>query len=290
MSELFLENNKLELNDFSEADVLHDIWTFLCRAFKSKETNASLRERASGDVALARNEHRGLGAREKRPRKAIGAKLGIVFKIGYNEHGSCEVGKDDVTVADDKYLDNSLIKLPKTLRDMMALLVQKNIRKINTLLTVGFLVMDVMSTIDDPNIVLETLVNHSSYMKNKPLEKQPTENKKSTTSKPVKVASKRTNADYSINQRTTFIDRTVIILTRLKETFFLHSKVKELGFSEAGKDTVLPIDEKYLNDGLLKLLKTLRDIFTVFVETNPSRISQLVSVGFLVMGKEKIKW
>ncbi|GAA5816088.1 hypothetical protein MFLAVUS_009610 [Mucor flavus] len=38
---------------------------------------------------------------------------------------------------------------------------------------------DVMSTIDDPN--LETL--------------------------PAKVASKRTNADYSINQRTTFIDR-----------------------------------------------------------------------------------
>jgi hypothetical protein len=54
---------------------------------------------------------------------------------------------------------------------------------------------DVMSTIDDPNIVLETLVNHS-YMKNKPLEKQPTGNKKSTTSKPVEVASKRTNIDY----------------------------------------------------------------------------------------------
>ena len=68
---------------------------------------------------------------------------------------------------------------------------------------------DVMSTIDDPNIVLETLVDHSSYMKNKPLEKQPTENKKSTTSKPVKVASKRTNADYGINQRTTFIDRMI---------------------------------------------------------------------------------
>ncbi|KAG1140088.1 hypothetical protein G6F37_011249 [Rhizopus arrhizus] len=68
---------------------------------------------------------------------------------------------------------------------------------------------DVMSTIDDPNIVLETLVNHSSYMKNKPLEKQPTENKKSTTSKPVKFASKRTNAAYSINRRTTTIDRMI---------------------------------------------------------------------------------
>ncbi|KAI9487107.1 MAG: hypothetical protein EXX96DRAFT_535296 [Benjaminiella poitrasii] len=47
---------------------------------------------------------------------------------------------------------------------------------------------DVMSTIDDPNIVLETL---------------------STTSKPVKVVSKRANTDYSINQRTTFIDRLI---------------------------------------------------------------------------------
>ncbi|ORE07192.1 hypothetical protein BCV72DRAFT_304819 [Rhizopus microsporus var. microsporus] len=57
-----------------------------------------------------------------------------------------------------------------------------------------------MSTINDSNIAFETLVNHSSYMKNKPLEKQPTENKKSTTLKPVKIASKRTNADYSITE------------------------------------------------------------------------------------------
>lgn len=55
---------------------------------------------------------------------------------------------------------------------------------------------DVMSTLDDLNIVLETLVNHSSYMKNKSLEKQSSGNKKSTTSKPVKVTSKRTNEDY----------------------------------------------------------------------------------------------
>lgn len=141
MSELFLDNNELELNDFSEADLLHDVWPFLYRAFKNKEVRASLGERTSGAVALARNEHRGLEAREKRSRKAIGAKLDIVFKIGYNEHGSCEVGKDDVTVADDKYLDDDLIKLPKTLRDMLVLLVQKNPRKINNLLTVGFLVM-----------------------------------------------------------------------------------------------------------------------------------------------------
>jgi hypothetical protein len=141
MSELFLENNKLELNDFSEADLLHDAWPFIYRAFKNKEAKASLGERASGAVALAKNEHRGLEAREKRPRKAIGAKFDIVFRIGCNKHGPYEVGKDDVTVADDKYIDDGLMKLPKTLRDMMVLLVQKSSTKINDLKAVGFLVM-----------------------------------------------------------------------------------------------------------------------------------------------------
>ncbi|KAI7864966.1 hypothetical protein BDF14DRAFT_1931718 [Spinellus fusiger] len=141
MSELFLYNNRLELDDSSEADLLHDVWPFLYRAFKDNEAKAMPGERASGAVALARNEDRGLETRDKRSRKAIGAKLDILFKVCYNEHGLCEVGKDDVTVADDKYLDDGLTKLPKTLRDMMSLLVQKNPRKINSLLTVGFLVM-----------------------------------------------------------------------------------------------------------------------------------------------------
>lgn len=65
---------------------------------------------------------------------------------------------------------------------------------------------DAVSTIDIPNIVLEILVSHSFYMKNISLQKQPLENKKSNTSKPVKISSKRTNSDNGINQRTTFID------------------------------------------------------------------------------------
>lgn len=129
MSELFLENDVLMLNDFSEADLLHGVWPFLYRAFKPSEAKASLGERVSGAVALARNEHRGLEAREKRTRKAIGAKLDIIFKIGFEEHGFCEVGKDNVTVDDDKYLNDGLMKLPKTLRDMMALLIQKILKE-----------------------------------------------------------------------------------------------------------------------------------------------------------------
>jgi hypothetical protein len=162
MSELFLENNVLELNDFSDADLLHDVWPFLYRAFKNKETKVSLGKRASGAVALARNEHRGLEAREKRPRKAIGAKLDIVFKIGYDEHGSCEVGKDDVTVADDKYLNDGLIKLPKTLRDM-TLLVQKNPKKINSLLTVGFLAMDKLNILHKGKCTFSNSLLRSMY-------------------------------------------------------------------------------------------------------------------------------
>ncbi|CEG67064.1 hypothetical protein RMATCC62417_03539 [Rhizopus microsporus] len=47
------------------------------------------------------------------------------------------------------------------------------------------------------------------YNENSQLTYDPMEDVMSTTSKPVKVASKRTNADHSINQRTTFIDRMI---------------------------------------------------------------------------------
>lgn len=98
MSELFLYNDRLELDDSSEADLLHNVWPFLYRAFQDNKAKALLGERVSGAVALARNEDRRLEARDKRSRKAIGAKLDILFKVCYNEHGLCEVGKDDVTV------------------------------------------------------------------------------------------------------------------------------------------------------------------------------------------------
>ncbi|KAG1471356.1 hypothetical protein G6F56_002169 [Rhizopus delemar] len=91
------------------------------------------------------------------------------------------------------------------------------------------LMEDIMSTIDDPNIVFETLVEHSSYMKNKPLEKQPTESKKPTTSKSVKFVSKRTNADYSISRRTTTIDRMIELPLRQRRAAMIE---RELGVEE----------------------------------------------------------
>ncbi|GAA5814233.1 hypothetical protein MFLAVUS_007727 [Mucor flavus] len=71
------------------------------------------------------------------------AEVDILFKVGGNEYGVCKAGKYDVTIVDDEYIDDGLFKLPKTLRDMLSILVQKNPNKVNNLYTIGFLAMDV---------------------------------------------------------------------------------------------------------------------------------------------------
>jgi hypothetical protein len=81
-------------------------------------------KKSSVSVSLAKNDCRNLELDERRLRKATGAKLDILFKHGYDEFGFCEVGGDQVTEADDKYLDDGRIKLPKTLRDMFSSLVK----------------------------------------------------------------------------------------------------------------------------------------------------------------------
>lgn len=105
-----------------------------------------LGERCSVAVAIARNSGRTLENEEKRPRKAMGVKLDILFKSGTNELGICEVGKDCVVVVDDKYLDDGLVKIPKTLRDMLSVLVQKNPVKVNQLTTIEFLMKGKLNT------------------------------------------------------------------------------------------------------------------------------------------------
>lgn len=140
-SELFLYDNALVLNDYSESDLLHEVWPFVYRIFKEKQIRAALGERASVAVALGRNDDRKLEAIDKRARKNVGAKVDILFKICNDELGSCEVGKDNVTTVDDKYFDDGFIKLPKTLRDMLSVLCEKNPAQINNLFTIGFLMM-----------------------------------------------------------------------------------------------------------------------------------------------------
>ncbi|CAO3598005.1 unnamed protein product [Absidia cylindrospora] len=83
-AELFLRNDVLDINDYSESDLLHNIWSFVYRAF---------------------------------------------------------IGKGDVLPVDDKYLNDGLMKLPKTLKDMLVVLVEKNPCKVNQLSSIGYLMM-----------------------------------------------------------------------------------------------------------------------------------------------------
>ncbi|RCH97902.1 hypothetical protein CU097_013459 [Rhizopus azygosporus] len=140
MACLFEENDRLNTDDFLEADLLHNLWQFIDKAFRTSGVKAKLGERTSASFALGRNEGRSLELAERRERKSVGAKVDILFKKKITDEVGCaEVGKYDVLIVDDKYLDNGMIKLPKTLRDMLCTFAEVNRQKINQLYTIGFL-------------------------------------------------------------------------------------------------------------------------------------------------------
>ncbi|CAO3665065.1 hypothetical protein CU097_006425 [Rhizopus azygosporus] len=93
-------------------------------------------------VTLARNESRSLVVIDKAPRKSMGSKGGILFKFQDQELASSEVGKNTVLPIDDRYLNGGLMKLPKTLRDMLSVFVRTNPSRISQFVSVGFLVME----------------------------------------------------------------------------------------------------------------------------------------------------
>lgn len=82
-------------------------------------------KKVASQFLLPKNNGRNLKLEERRARKAIGSKMDILFKHVYDELGFCEIGRDQVTEADDKYLDDGRIKLPKILRDMFSSLSKK---------------------------------------------------------------------------------------------------------------------------------------------------------------------
>lgn len=131
------EDLKNYLASFDQ-DVFKKPKDFYDHAFESKfefgTSTTKLGERVSTACSLGRNESRGLEGLSRRERKVTEAKVDILFKAGRHEVGSCEVGKEDVLPIDDKYLDDGMIKLPKTLRDMLSRLVKANPVKVNSLL------------------------------------------------------------------------------------------------------------------------------------------------------------
>lgn len=137
-AEHFGTRESLDLNDFSEDDLLHSVWPFVYRAFRNSEVKAKLGERTSASSAIARNEGRSVEFMMRRERKAVGAKVDILFKKINYEYGCTEEGKHEVLSIDDKYLNDGMIKLPQTLRDMLCSLVEVNPNKLNEFYTIGF--------------------------------------------------------------------------------------------------------------------------------------------------------
>lgn len=97
------------MSNWPEADILHNVWPFAYRASKDREIQACLGELCSVAVALGKNKDRSLEAKEKRPRKAMGAKVDILFKVSNKEIGSAEIRKHNVIRIDDKYLYDGLV-------------------------------------------------------------------------------------------------------------------------------------------------------------------------------------
>lgn len=141
VAEVFESTERIKLDNFSEGDLFNKIWQFVYKGFKDSPIEAKLGEIISTASSIGRNEHRGLEGVGKRERKVTGAKVDILFQAGRYEVGCCEVGKEDVLPIDDIYLDDGTIKLPKTLRDMLSRTMEVNPVKINSLYTVGMLMM-----------------------------------------------------------------------------------------------------------------------------------------------------
>jgi hypothetical protein len=141
VAQLFAECDILSLNDFSEHDMLHQIWPFAYKLFSGSNIKAKLGERCSVANSLRRNEGRCLESELRRAPKKIGAKVDMLFQEGAHELGCCEVGKSNVAIVDNKYLDDGMLKQPKILRDILSALISVNPSKINDLYSVGFLMM-----------------------------------------------------------------------------------------------------------------------------------------------------
>ncbi|KAI8066079.1 hypothetical protein BDF21DRAFT_454895 [Thamnidium elegans] len=140
-AQLFEASDELMVEDYSENGLLNFVWQFVYHAFRTGNVKAKLGERSSTSSVLGKNEGRSLESNGRRERKTVGAKVDMLFKTGRYELGCSEIGKGDVLPIDNRYLDDGMSKLPKTLRDMFCQLVEANPSMINKLNTIGFLMM-----------------------------------------------------------------------------------------------------------------------------------------------------
>ncbi|KAI8077179.1 hypothetical protein BDF21DRAFT_422251 [Thamnidium elegans] len=158
----YYHQNQLNLKEYLEGNMLHEVWEFVYKLFKDREITIKLGEPCSIATSLEKNKKRCLEAITPRERKATGSKIDVIFNADNTELGACEAGKGDVSKIDDKYLNDGFKKLPKTLRDMLISQILVNPGKANSLCTVGYLMMGLhmeLLVVDMPfgNLVLRVV-------------------------------------------------------------------------------------------------------------------------------------
>ncbi|KAG1592181.1 hypothetical protein G6F47_009514 [Rhizopus delemar] len=123
-----------------EAKVKHRVWSFLYTLFDGSKLKVEIGEKSSVASAIRRNNERRLEGQEVRQRKNMGNKMDMLFFCDDCELGCTEVGKDSVGVDDDKCMGDGMLKLPKTMKDMLCMAAKayvKNLKK-NNFTVIGY--------------------------------------------------------------------------------------------------------------------------------------------------------
>ncbi|KAI9301131.1 hypothetical protein BJ944DRAFT_243553 [Cunninghamella echinulata] len=139
--DIFMFNDVINTNCFSEADYLHRIWRFIYMLFNDNYVDAIFGEKTSDSISKRKNETPQLERIDKRKSKAMDSGMDILFKYGFLELGCVEAGIGQISTYDNKYMNDGMIKLPKALRDIMVSLVEYNGDNINNFVTVGFILL-----------------------------------------------------------------------------------------------------------------------------------------------------
>ncbi|CAO3588483.1 unnamed protein product [Absidia cylindrospora] len=135
-AKMFMADNQVDIRGVSEADLLLKLWRPLYDVFN--ETNISV---TTGETTSTSSAHRLNLGRTLDDRKKMGPRLDLIFKCGEQENGAAEIGRNTLGVSDSKFMLDGGLKLPKSLKDMISLMVDQCPEKRNELRTIGLVIM-----------------------------------------------------------------------------------------------------------------------------------------------------
>jgi hypothetical protein len=124
-----------------EAKAKHRVWSFLYTLFDGSNIETEIGEKSSLASAARRNNERKLEGQEARRRRNMGNKMDMLFFCDDCELGCAEVGKDSVGVDVDKYMTDGMLKLPKSLKDMLCMATKVCPDRLRDLKMIGYIIM-----------------------------------------------------------------------------------------------------------------------------------------------------